>query len=536
MTAAHIRLLLAAGSLLIGLTLLQPHACGALSAVELMKLDDRRFLTEVLFFSTDATTNTPAADRWRVMDRLRQLPGESHNEISRSLQMGYLAQAICKHGTREDFDKLLTLADKLSADGWARRQLMGALLTAACRFEVEALRTNREPINVSVPIPPLRIDPLVRSPELFKARQLHQRIEALNPIGHFQQRSNGWIGINANWGLFFDTVSDVLHGRATNGSQQLAQFEWGSWCGTGIDMFHGPRDRALFVAALKERNYGAALVKLMHFGGSSSFSIPSLADDRAWGREFVSHCGFDWEELYAGAVVAGGAYPNSSKLHDMACFGSEKSARLLLEMAGETVSDSGDYLHALGAIIGPGTSLARTNRDGLVTITFRSSSFGWPFRRIATNEIPAEVKARLLDVLNGKIRLGASAETMATVCEVLGDLRRPESIPALRRALLFPYTKVRESAASTLREMGESVLMVSLPPVSFRLLTNGAPLRNAPVNYELTIDGGGSMSSSLQRTGRAWCAWHRISSSIRAAGDQCHFLPAATDLHQPAVV
>jgi hypothetical protein len=90
---------------------------------ELLKLDDKEFLQNVLFFSTHANEKTTSADFWRVMDRLQQLPLQSGDEISHGVQMGYLAQAICRYGARKDFERLLALADKLPAEGWSRRHI-----------------------------------------------------------------------------------------------------------------------------------------------------------------------------------------------------------------------------------------------------------------------------------------------------------------------------------------------------------------------------------------------------------------------------
>jgi hypothetical protein len=175
--------------------------------------------------------------------------------------------------------------------------------------------------------------------------------------------------------------------RATNGSQRLAQFQWGSWCGTGSDMFSVPHDRALFVASLQERNYGAALAKGIAISEDRYLISPSLDDDGAWQREFITRCGFDWEMIYAGLSVQSSPYGGSSKLDALAQFGSEKSGRLLLGMAAEpSFSERADYLNALAWAVSSGERLTRTNGSG--TITFTSFGLGRHWGRAPSNTFP----------------------------------------------------------------------------------------------------------------------------------------------------
>src|SRR5688572_26116613 len=78
---------------------------------ELLERSDEKFLNEVLFFSTTVSNGTPRADLWRVMDRLQRLRLPDNQQISHATQMGYLAQAISRYGTPEDFARLLALTD-----------------------------------------------------------------------------------------------------------------------------------------------------------------------------------------------------------------------------------------------------------------------------------------------------------------------------------------------------------------------------------------------------------------------------------------
>jgi hypothetical protein len=115
----------------------------------------------------------------------------------------------------------------------------------------------------------------------------------------------------------------------------------------------------------------------------------------------------------------------------------------------------------------------------------------------AVEHFSANVKKQLLGVLEAKLQPGASMETATLVCQLLYDLGRRETAPALRRALALPYAKARELASRALEEMGETFPpMARLEPVVFRLLANGRPLTNTAVTCELRTTGSRATSRS----------------------------------------
>jgi hypothetical protein len=488
------------GAVLLGCPLTPPACWAERTAAEIVRLDNRQFYSEVLtFLVTVSRQPTPSLpDLWLVMDSLQGRQPAAAEEITHALHAGYLAAVIARHGTQPDFDRLLKLSDQLPPDGLMRRQIIHALLEFGIRLEVAQLTEGKTALRVSIPeyrgVPPTALSNA--PPELLEVWRRFKAAAAAQEEFAEGRRTNAWVSAQANWSLFLDTLSDLLHGRDTNAVEHIRQFEWGGWCGTGSDELYGPKYQALFLALLKERRFDQALAVSFWAVGGRTFRMPFMEDYSEWQRRFIRLCGLDWEELYAGALLELGPYSNADYPRKLAQHGTEKAARFLALMAGvPTVSDQTAYLRALGAFLGPSEPLMQTNKDGSITVT--SPWWSGEFKRVSTAPIPANLQTEVLKVLDDKLRPGVSTEVAAVVCQVLCEARRPECKPALRRALELPYPKVREQAWATLRALGEQVPEPApLGPVAFRFLVDGQPARHLEVDYELRMSGGRATTSS----------------------------------------
>ncbi|HEY0551312.1 MAG TPA: hypothetical protein VGF13_17030, partial [Verrucomicrobiae bacterium] len=469
----------------------------ARAASELVKLNDKEFLAGFLPFLTEAARVKPAPlheDLWLVLRRLETLQSNNTDQITGSLNMSYIVRFMARDGSRADFQQLLDFADKLPAEGFHRRYVMNALLDFAIRLEVEALGDRR--IDVKLPGNAPRLAPSAipaATPALTNAAKLFDSVRALHP----PEPTNAWLSAQANWGFFYDTIGQLLRGKLTNASQQMLQFKWGGWCGTGADMLQMPQSRTLFVALLQERQYGAALGALPNVKNEGFMSLSMFGDELAWKRGFISKCALDWEALYAGEMLNYYSGYNADAAHALARFGSEKGARLLADMATvPSIANGRDYLHSIGALIVP--SEKGPNASG--TIVLSTYSFQWQQGRSVSNALPAGLQLEFLHILHGKLREpNVSLELAGTVVGILAELHRPESIAALREAMSLPYDKVRQTAASALKDLGERIQAPApLPPVAFRIVANGKPFANAHVQYELAMTGGHASSSARE--------------------------------------
>ncbi len=474
-----------------------PAADPRTRASELIRMSDKDFFAGFFYFHTAAARAQPplpASDLWLVLQRLETARSKGTEQITHSLHMSYLVRLLARNGTRADFEQWLDFADKLPAEGRPRQYMMNALLDFAARLETEAWRGDPD-LGAKLPAMAATSPPGAgaASPELAGAGRWYQAVVSLQPPAP----SNAWMTAQANWGFFYDTISQLLHGRATNASEQILRFKWGGWCGTGSDLFEVPHSRALFLALLKENNSAAALATLLRLSGEGYWSLPIPGDDMAWKRQFITKCGLDWETLYAGELVNRPSWSNAGASRALARFGSEKGVRMLVDMAKVPgLLDDRNYLLALGAIIGPTERISTTN--AMRSITFNTHWSEMEFVRPLTNAVSPEFQLALIKLLGDKLsQPDVSGPVAETIARILTELRRSEARPALRAGLNSPYARVREKASSALSDFGEHVpAQISRPRVAFRFLAQGQPLTNLPVEFNLQMTGGGSTSST----------------------------------------
>ena len=464
------------------------------SAAELLRQSHDEFSSNFIRFPIEAERANPplpVSDYWRAFDHLNALRTNGTEPVRTGLQVGYAAQLISRAGTLVDFDRLLAFADQLPAECLERRHVMNALLDFAIRLEVDAL-ARQGPLKVHVPVDNPWFESKVEgvSAEVAAANRLFNAVCSLRPTPPVD---DGKVSVQANWGFFYDTISALLCGKLQDASHVIQQFRWGGWCGTGMRMLIAPQSRALFLACIQERKFDAALGAVCAIRGSDLMTLPSLADDGAARRKFITLCGLDWETLYAGALAEPRPNVNGDWIGSLARFGTERSARLLAGMAGMPRSAHGEsaFLRVVGAFAGESQSVMDTNADG--TIRFHGFWRHKEYARAGPNPAPPELQLTLLEILHARLRATNVSRTVAeVVVSILAELRRPESKSVLEEAMQLPYEHVRQTAAHALERMGERG---QRPPPMAPAVFQISALR--PGEYELEIRLSGAAFASI---------------------------------------
>jgi hypothetical protein len=225
-------------------------------------------------------------------------------------------------------------------------------------------------------------------------------------------RQEPWVTAQANWPkLFYQALSDLLHGKFANPSAQISMFEWGGWCGTGSDSLYTSKNRALFMAFLRERRFSEALAQVFStVVERSNFSLRPSFTENQWQRRFIEMCGQNWEVLYTGAATET-TYGNAQALHQLASHGSDLSASYMVQMqAISHLRMSRDYLIAISLMIIP-AHLPTPQKDG---ITFLQSGSTFELQRAAQPVIRADMQLQLLQILHETIQPMASLEAVET--------------------------------------------------------------------------------------------------------------------------
>jgi len=126
--------------------------------------------------------------------------------------------------------------------------------------------------------------------------------------------------------------------------------------------------------------------------------------------------------------------------------------------------------------------------------------FRFPFRRSAP---PASgpTQDRLLKLITSLVSPEMDKRTADACASVLADLRRPETVNALRALVALPYERYRPRLIQALKALGETVeAPPPSGPVRFLLLDHGAPLTGMEVAVDLHYAGSDYSQLSTSRT------------------------------------
>ena len=420
------------------------------------------------------------------MDRLEQQTDKDES-IESLLATQYLASAILKYGSNEDYQKLLNLYDMVPLESRRQSPLLDALSTFWIKRELTKVFSEGKPKKIAFDKSDFTLPPQLAntSAELKNAWMTYREIIANYEANLETYKDEKWIYTQNSWPTFYGAIAEFLHGKKDSTIGKMIQFEWGGWCGTGSDMLLTPKTRTIWMAFLKERNYPMALGALLSYMNQGNRMMLNADEDFLWQKQFIEWFGLDWETLLVGAVLDG----HAEYLRFLGTQGSQKTAQYLslmgsLPMDGWTRQT---YLRSVAAFITPGCVVGNYGTGSSADIT-----------RQAKDEIPQETQKELLDILTGQVNSDVDSNMMDIVSHLLTPLCRPEAKDALNKILQSPYTEPRKRAVIALQALGEKVEIPKDPgPVYFRLLNNDVPLANKDIEWTLKQNDQMSMSSSV---------------------------------------
>ncbi len=423
---------------------------------------------------------------WRLLDHIEQQTDKDES-IESLLATGYLASAILKYGSNEDYQELLTLYDTVPSESRRQSPFLDALSAFWIKQELAKVFSEEKPQKVEFVKSGLVLPTQLAnaSEELKLAWMMYKEIVTTYETKLGTYKDKKWIYTQNSWPVFYEVIADFLHDKEDNTIGKMTQFEWGGWCGTGSDTLLSPKARTIWMAFLKERNYPLVLGALLSYMNQGSRMMLNANQDFLWQKQFIEWCGFDWETLLVGAVLDG----HAEFLRFLGTYGSQKTAQYLSLMGSQAMDGwtQETYLRSVAAFITPGCVVGNYGTGSSADITRQNK-----------DEIPQETQKKLLDILTAQINTDVDRHMMDTVSHLLTPLCRSETKDALKKILQSPYSEPRKRAVIALQALGEKVEIPPDPgPVYFRLLINDAPLANKNVEWTLKQNDQMSTSSSV---------------------------------------
>jgi hypothetical protein len=402
------------------------------------------------------------------------------------------ARSVASAGTDADRGQLWSVFDRLPAESQLLDDLLNALLdwhVAAVLATVEEgpLSRSESASPVDTQVPPFLGD----APEdLRQAWRLYQSIADGDDKERESRASDEQIDYQSHRAEFHKAVADLLRDRLSPSMaiEELSQYEWGGWCGTGSNLLYDPRAKALLIASLRLGRADLAV------GASAGLNGGFLVDDSAvskWDRRLLAAAGLDWEQFYIGGVLSG----DLSLAAVVARHGSERAARhLLATVPFVEAAQEGPYAPfetmawPLAALVEAGDACAKR-------ASFNSQEVE---RDPEADTISADLQAAVLGLLEGRIGPEAGLREADTASLLLAQLCRPESRAAFRTMVGSRYDEVRQRGASGLRALGERVADPRRSrPVAFRIVVDGRPFGRHDVQSTLQLTAGEQFSSAV---------------------------------------
>jgi len=431
-----------------------------------------------------ATLDECLDDAARALDARAASEGRAVEESACS----EAARPIVEDGTDTDRERLWSAFDALPDDSPLAGEVVDMFLER--RVELSLAPFQGKTTSPAITPPDHAAPPalLQSAPdELQEAWRLYASVMQAPEKRPDTSSAEPVIAFQANEPAFRRAVVAFLRGRISPADivREMSRFEWVGRCGTGSDVFYGPKVKVLVVAHLQLGRSDLALAAAKHGGFMGMDQTGLSADPR-----LLTAAGLDWERFHLGGVLSG--HLDSSR--PLALRGSNRAAGSLLTYA-RMLNGSGDeapnpafewLLSTLAAFVEPGEGA-----EGLAARTDSRAA-----RAADAEPIGGEVQQGVLELLATQFEPNASAWESTTAADVLVELARPESRPAFQAMLRSPYEGVRKQGAAGLRALGETVAD-PLPsrPVAFRLVVDGRPLRRADLSVLLETEGGGSDSS-----------------------------------------
>lgn len=411
---------------------------------------------------------TKLLDRSIKLEQKANLNNETHIDITP------LVSALCELDGRKGYAAATRRYGALSVNSELQSTYLDALLPYACKLQIEDVLKKKDQIQVNFPVDSAAVpDALSDLPaDLLDAWRYYKN--ATTPYERYkkQMADKKSIDVNHNWPQFYKVMQETLTQPKVDTLSCIMSFEYGGFCGTGSESLYVPQSRAVLLSLVKNGRFAESIGAALELDESQRRSLYSYRNDREfkWQKQLIEFVGLDWEKLYLGASL-GGTWFDSGYLSKLASHGGEKSALQMAQMAPVFRKHEFRFPGYLGS---------------LATMMKRKKT------------ISRETRQKLLDLIHKSVHADTAPSEIEAAVTTLAELKRPESIPVLKRAAKLPNYLVAKTAATALRDMGVSVPLPTPPkPVSFLLSHNGQPLKKEKVDYELIGIEGRNLSSSM---------------------------------------
>jgi len=385
-----------------------------------------------------------------------------------------LVSALCELDGRKSYAAAARRYGALPVNSELQSTYLEALLPYACKLQIEDVLKKRDKIQVDFPVDSSEVpDALSDLPaDLLDAWRYYKNATAPYERYNKQMADKESIDVNQNWPQFYKVMQETLTQPKVDTLRCIMSFEYGGGCGTGSESLYVPQSRAVLLALVKNGRFAESIGAALELDESQNGSLYGYRNDREfeWQKQLIEYVGLDWEKLYLGASL-GGTWFDRDYLPKLASHGGEKTALRMAQMA--PVFRKHEYKFP-------------AYLDSIATMMKRK------------NTISRETRQKLLELIHESVHADAAPSEIEAAVTTLAELKRPESIPVLKRAAKLPNYLVAKTAATALRGMGVSVPIPTPPkPVSFLISHNGKPLKKEHVNYEIIGTRGGSLGSSL---------------------------------------
>jgi len=310
------------------------------------------------------------------------------------------------------------------------------------------------------------------------------------------------ISYQANRETYWQRVEDMLNRRNGPWVEDLRAYGWGGWCGTGSDSFRTPHSFVLLLAHLAEKNQDAARKAALQIN-TSKYGAPGTGVALFLKSSFVSPA-----QIILGGLVA-------LETWDQAAYGIAQDRRnallaLLLAVEEESIfpalvnladatgeSAWASYIRAFKTQITTGKR--REGNGGIIPgVWISGSGSSRDFANVKPFVSDPAVEAMMLGWFDRIAASDMDASTGYELARAFEKIKRPETIPALKRLLGHRSRRTAEEAHKTLDFLGEKLELPPPPPeLRFRIMVNGAALSNHRVHVTIPRREGGSRGQTV---------------------------------------
>jgi len=411
-------------------------------------------------------------DIWKALDLSLEIikSNKESDEFDRVYAIEQSLLKISQKGKAEDYIKLLEFKNHIKEDSYRNETYFNILLKLKSKLLwKEFLKKKIKPVKIKL----LKIEPSEDLTYLKKApksiyhvwltyRSLIQPYEELSEY-NVEKKRYPYSSFSKE---YYNGIYSYLKVKKINIIQHLNKYTWGSWCGTGSEGFTNSKNRSRTIGLLEEKKYLNALASTFY---NYNYFRPSEKDDGTHNsREHISylkHLGLDWEMLYMGAYLDG--QTNGSEA--LGYFGSIKTAKYLIQL--RTIIDNFKYKRAAYYF--------------MVSSFINSDSIPEKLRNYKI-EIDPKLKDELFQILVDSIDKEINIDNLKGLTNIIGNCKRDDRIPPLKKLLKSKYISVRNLAAVHLKSAGVSE---SFKPVKeeydFRLFHNDKIMKTGTIDYEI---------------------------------------------------